>query len=127
MHAAYGVFITIFKQSVELAPVPLKSGSLVKYLSEDFLNYRNSGTNSDLTANLFLNIWSGGEMIGMGMRFDDPLQFQPGRSDEPDELICVAKADVTGCLVEIENRIYNGACIRSRVPHHIADGVGRRI
>ena len=67
------------------------------------------GTDSYPTAQLLPDVECGGEMIGVYMRFENPLQRQPPVPDEADDLPGTVAADRPGGIVEVQHRVHDGA------------------
>lgn len=63
-------------------------------------------------------------MIGMHMSFQYPLKLQLVARDIRNDLVRPEKADGPRGVIQVHNRIDNGAGAASRVFHHIGKGVG---
>ena len=63
---------TIVEQVIELRPVALELGASVEQLAEDILHLDDVAADGELAAELFLQIGRCGNMVGMGVGFDQP-------------------------------------------------------
>src|SRR4051794_14090040 len=69
----------------------------------------------------------GGEMVGMRVSVEDPLQLQPVFPQEIEQDIRALRTRCAGFLVEVEDRIDDGAALRGRIGDDILDGPGRLV
>ena len=68
------IAVAVLEQSVELRPVTLKIGALIEHFSKRFLDFHDARADTNFTAQLVLQIGSARKMVGVNMRFDDPLK-----------------------------------------------------
>jgi len=124
LHIADPVGIALREQGVELRSVALKLCALVEYLAEDVLHDQDVAADADLAAQFLLDIGRAGQVVGMGVGLDDPLQLQAVLFDMPDDLVGTVIGDAPGGIVDVHHAVDHGAGIAVGIFHDIADGVG---
>ena len=70
------VAIAILEKRIKLRPVPLEICTFVEDFSKRLLDFHDPRADAYFTAQLFLQIRSARQMVGMDMGFDDPFQSQ---------------------------------------------------
>jgi hypothetical protein len=70
------VGVAVLEQGVELRAVALELGAFVEDLAEGVLHDHDLVADADLAAELLLDVGRGGQVVGMDMGLDDPLQLQ---------------------------------------------------
>ena len=70
------VAIPVLEKRIKLRPVPLEICTFVEYFSKCLLDFHDPRADAYFTAQLFLQIRSARQMVGMDMGFDDPFQSQ---------------------------------------------------
>ena len=105
LRPANRVGVAILEQAVELAAIALKLGALVEDFAEHLLHFADVLADADLAAELFAGLGRGRQVVGMGVGFDQPFEFQPPIADESDDRSGGAEADAAGRVVEIEDGV----------------------
>lgn len=101
--------VALGEEAVELAAVALELGTLVEDLAEGVLNHRDLLADPDPAAQPLLDIGRGREVVGVDMRLEDPLQIEPLGLDEGDHGIGRARVGPPRGIIEVEDRIDDGA------------------
>ena len=70
------VAIAILEKRIKLRPVPLEICTFVEDFSKRLLDFHDPRADAYFTAQLFLQIRSARQMVGMDMGFDDSFQSQ---------------------------------------------------
>ena len=115
--------IAVIEQPVELAAVGGEAIQVVNTL-ERVLYLRYPGADGRSATDLFLNIRCAAEMIGMDVRFEDPVDLEVLFTDEGNDRIGRVCTCAAGGRVEVENRVDDRRVARIRVTDDVGDGVG---
>ena len=127
VHLADRVGVAVVEQPVELRAVALELGALVEDLAEGVLHDGDVAADAELAAQLLLDVGRGGQVVGMDMGLDQPLDREAVRLDEGDDLVGVVVGDAPGGVVDVHDGIDDGAGVRRRVLDDVGDRVGRRV
>ena len=76
-HLADHDAVAFDEEPVELRAVALKRGAFVEHLAERVLHHGDAVADADLTAQTFLQIGRGREVVGVHMGFQKPGDGQP--------------------------------------------------
>ena len=85
------------------------------------------GADRGLGAGLLFQIVGGGEVVGMGVGVEDPLDGQPLLGDVAQNCVGVRRAGGAGLLVEIEDGVDDGAAPGRGIGDDILDAPGARV
>ena len=61
-------------------------------------------------------------MVGVHVRFENPLDLETALVDPLEHLISACGARATGCLIEIQDRVDNGGSLLLGVGDDVGDG-----
>jgi hypothetical protein len=110
----------IGKQLVELRAVAGEAGFEIVDLLPRRLDALDAGADAGAAAELLLEEGCRREMIGMAVRFENPVDAQARRRDN--DLLCVLGLGAAGSGVEIEDRVDH----RAHFARGIDDQIGHR-
>ena len=116
--------IAVSEQMIEVGAVPLKFGSGVEQFAEHILHRHDMLANGDLAAELFLQIGCCRQVIGMGVGFKQPFDFQAVLVHISDYFVGGIEGGATGSRVEIKDAVDDGGAFGRRVVHHIGHRIG---
>jgi hypothetical protein len=89
------------EQLVELAAVPLEFGPGIENLAKDVLDDTDVLADAECTAEPFLDVGCGREMVRVDVGLEDPLDLEPSLADEGDEFIRRFHRNAAGGGIEI--------------------------
>ena len=116
--------VTVVEQVVELAAVAAEVGPLVEDLAEDLLHGEDFMANRQLTAELFLEIGRRRQVIGMGVRLEQPLNRETFGFYVINERIGRSVRGAPGRRIIVEHAVDDGAGVGGGIAHDMADGEG---
>ena len=95
--------IAFLEKFIELAAITLEFGTGVEYFAKSVLYDRDLFADADLAAEFFLQIGSGAKVVGVDVRFENPVDRQIIVFDEVDDLVCGPEVGAPGRIVEIKD------------------------
>ncbi len=121
LQLANGKGLTVLEQMIEGRTVG-GHGAVVEHLAEHFLHVLNVFANRDLAAEQLFEIGRGGEMVGMGMAFQQPVHREPLLAHVGGDLVGKVGFGATRGVIEVEHAVENCAVASFGVD----DAMGRR-
>ena len=115
--------LAILEQMIEVAAVGRQIGR-VEDRPENPLNVLDVFADADPGAGLGLDIGRAGQMVGMGVGLQHPLDRIAGLAGRLQHGLDGARVDRSVVVVVVEHRVDDGGLLRRRVRHQIADRVG---
>ena len=113
------------KEAVELRAVSRESRALVEHFRKDVLDRANFATDGKRAAELLFEIGRGREMIGVIVRFEEPLHAQALLTDVLDHCVCELERGSPRRLVEVENAVDDGRVSRRGIVGNVSGRKGR--
>ena len=102
----------------------LKVFSTLNRVLEQLLDLGNALADPDAPPELVLEIRRGAQMIGMGMRLEDPGDLELALAHEGDDLIGEAGPGAPRRLIEVQRSVDDGGVPSRGLCHHVGDRVG---
>ena len=115
--------LAILEQMIEVAAVRLQIGG-VEDRPEDALHVLDVFADADLGAGLRLDVGRAGQVVGMGVGLQRPLDRAAGLLGGLQHGLDRAGVDLAGLVIVVEHRIDHGGLLGRRIGHQIADRVG---
>ena len=97
--------LAVDEQPVELGAVAGEAGAPVEDLAEHVLHRDDVRPDGELPAELLLQVGSGGKVVGMGVRLEQPLDLQDLPPGERDDVVGGPGAGAARGVVEIEDAV----------------------
>ncbi|MNF23418.1 hypothetical protein D3C84_39990 [compost metagenome] len=109
---------------IELGTVDAKGGLQIEQCLEHVLDLADRLAYGDLAAQFPPQIRRGGQVIGVGVGFQQPLHLQVTGADEGDDVVGLGGCGTPGCCVVVEHRIDNRTLPAISLIDHVAVGRG---
>ena len=126
-HLADVETVALFEQRVELAAVALELGAFVEDLAECVLHHGDTVADTDLAAQLVLQVGRGGEMVGVDVAFEDPFDGQVLGTDVIDDPVGGIGVGAARGVVEVQHAVDDGAGAAVRFADNIGYGESRLV
>ena len=115
--------LTIGKQVVELAAVAAQIGR-VEYGPKDLLHVADMLADADLGPGLELDIGRAGEVVGMGMRLENPVEGEAVLLGRLEDHVGRLGRGLAARVIVVEHRVDHRGALRLGIRHEIAHRVG---
>jgi hypothetical protein len=127
LHAADVEALAVGEQVVELAAVGQEAALQVVELAEGGLHLRDVRADGDAAAGAGLDVARGGQVVGVCVGLQDPLQHQAVFAQVGHDGIGPAAAGAAGLHVEVEHRVDHGGGVGGQVFDHVRERAGGRV
>ena len=94
----------VVKQMIEISPRAVLR-VVIEYLPEDSLYFTDRTPDGYLAAELFLQVSRRRKMVGMGMRFEQPIELQALRRQVVDQPVCAGMRCATRFWVVVQHAV----------------------
>ena len=116
--------LAVAEQLVELTAVALERAFGIEDLCENALDDVDLGADAGLAAELFLKIRRGGQVVGVNVGFENPLDGQVVPPHIGDDVVRRFRLRAAGGGVVVQQRVDDRGFFRRRVADNMARGEG---
>ena len=127
LQSADAELLAVRKQVVELAAVGQETALQVEQFLEHRLHLADMPADGNAPAQLLLDVARAGQVVGMGMGLEDPVELQALAADVVDHPVGRSRGRPPRLEIVVQHRIdHRGAGARG-IRHHIGHGEGFRV
>ncbi|MNR12406.1 hypothetical protein D3C85_1287590 [compost metagenome] len=124
LQLADGKGVAIGKKVVKLPTVGGEAGFEIENALEHALHAVDLLADGDAAAQLLFQVGGGGQVVGVGVGFDDPVQRQLLLAHEVQQPVGGGGGGAPGLGIVVQHRVDDRRMAAALVVHHIADGPG---
>ena len=123
-NAPMAKYFAVGEQVIELAAIVRESRAGVEQLAEHVLHARHLLADRNLSAEPFLQVGRGGQMVGMHVGLEKPLDLRAKLMDASDEPVGCRRAGTAGLRVIVEHTVDQCTVARADIQQKVADRPG---